>query len=43
MKTVIIYESVYGNTQLVADELAGVAREHGEVVVVRAEDAGADA
>ena len=41
MKTVIIYESMYGNTQLVADELAAVAREHGEVVLVRAEDAGA--
>jgi hypothetical protein len=41
MRTVIIYESVYGSTQLVADELADVAREHGEVVVVRAEDADA--
>jgi len=41
MKTVIIYESMYGNTKLVADELADVAREHGEVVLVRAEDAGA--
>jgi len=42
MKTVIIYESVYGNTQLVADELAAVAREHGEVEVVPAEEAGPD-
>ena len=41
MKTVIIYESVYGNTQLEAEELAGVAREHGDVDLVRAEEAGA--
>ena len=43
MRTVIIYESVYGNTLLVAEELAGVARSHGEVVLLRAEDAGPDA
>ena len=43
MKTVIIFESMYGTTQLVADELAAVARQHGEVAVVRAEDAGSDA
>ncbi len=41
MKTVIIYESVYGNTQLVADELADVARHHGEVTVVEADHAAA--
>jgi len=29
------------NTQLVAEELAGVAREHGDVDLVRAEEAGA--
>ena len=42
MKTVIIYESLYGNTRRVADELAGVARQHGEVAVVAAEEAGPD-
>jgi hypothetical protein len=41
-KTVIIYESVYGSTHLVADELAAVAREHGEVEVVPAGQAGPD-
>jgi len=41
MRTVIIYESVTGCTHLVADELAAVAREHGDVEVVRVEDAGA--
>ena len=41
MKTVIIYESVYGNTLLVAEELAAVAREHGDVDLVRAEEADA--
>jgi hypothetical protein len=43
MKTVIICESVYGNTRLVADRLAAVARQHGEAVVVPAEEAGTDA
>ncbi len=41
MKTVIIYESLYGNTRRVAEELAQVAREHGEVDMVAAEEAGA--
>jgi hypothetical protein len=43
MKTVIIYESLFGNTQRVAEEFARVAREHGEVEMVPAEEAGADA
>jgi hypothetical protein len=41
MKTVIIYESVYGTTLLVAEELARVAHEHGDVDLVRAEEADA--
>jgi hypothetical protein len=43
MRTVIIYESCYGNTRRVADELASVARMHGEVAMVPAEEAGPDA
>ena len=39
MKTVVIFESVYGSTRQVAEELAAVARRHGQVDVVRAEDA----
>jgi len=39
MKTVIIYESIYGNTRQVADELAAVAGENGEVHMVPAERA----
>ena len=39
MKTVIIYESIYGNTRRVAEELADVARAHGEVLLVPAADA----
>jgi len=39
MKTVIIYESLYGNTRRVAEELACVARGHGEVEMVPAEEA----
>jgi Flavodoxin len=39
MRTVIIYESTYGNTRQVAEELAEVARAHGEAVLVPAEDA----
>ena len=42
MKTVIIYESVHGNTRRVADELAAVASGYGEVTTAAAEDAGAD-
>ena len=42
MRTVIIYESLYGNTKRVADELARVAREHGPVEVVAAEQASPD-
>ena len=41
MKTVIIFESVYGSTEQVAKELAAVARQHGEAEMVRAEDADA--
>jgi len=40
MRTVIIYESLYGNTLRVAEELASVAREYGEVDLVPAEEAG---
>ena len=42
MRTVIIYESQYGNTRRVAEELEQVAREHGEVELVVAEEAGPD-
>ena len=42
MRTVIIVESHYGATAGVAEELARVARRHGEVEVVRVEDAGPD-
>ena len=41
MKTVVIYESVYGNTEHVAEEFASVARRHGDVDLVRAEEADA--
>ncbi len=40
MRTVIIYESLYGNTEQVAEELARVAREHGTVDLVPVEEAG---
>lgn len=36
MRTVIVYESMYGNTHLVADEIAGVAHAFGEVELVPA-------
>ncbi len=39
MKTVVIFESVYGNTELVAKELVTVARQHGDADMVRAEEA----
>ena len=39
MRTVIIYETLFGNTQRVAEELARVAREHGEVDMVPVEEA----
>ena len=42
MRTVIVYESLFGNTRRVAEELATVAREHGEVDLVAAEEAGPD-
>lgn len=34
MKTVIVYESMYGNTHMVAGEIAGVAGAFGEVALV---------
>jgi hypothetical protein len=43
MKTLIIYESLYGNTQRVAEELARVANDHGEVEMMKAEEAPSDA
>jgi len=43
MRTVIIYESLYGNTQRVAEELARVAHQHGEVEMMAAEEAPPDA
>ena len=39
MRTVIVYESMYGATRTVADELAAVAREHGEVLVLAVSEA----
>ena len=42
MKTVIIYESLYGNTRRVAEELVRVARAEGDVDMVAAEEAGPD-
>lgn len=39
MRTVIIYESIYGNTRQVAEELADVARAHGEALLVSAAEA----
>jgi hypothetical protein len=39
MRTVIIYESIYGNTHQVAEQLADVARSHGDAVLVPAEEA----
>ena len=39
MRTVIIYESLYGNTRRVAEELARVAHGHGDVEMVAAEEA----
>jgi hypothetical protein len=42
MKTVVIYESCYGNTQRVAEELAQAARAFGEVEMVPAGDARPD-
>ena len=43
MRTVIIYESVYGNTRNVAEELAEVARSHGDVELFTPAVAPADA
>jgi hypothetical protein len=41
MKTVIIFESVYGATESVARELVAVARQHGDAEMIRVEDADA--
>jgi hypothetical protein len=43
MRTVIIYESVSGSTRRVAEELARVAAEHGEVRIYPVEEAPPDA
>jgi flavodoxin len=42
MKSLVIYDSKYGNTKLIAEEIAEVLREHGEVNMVRAADANSD-
>jgi Flavodoxin len=43
MKAVVVYESMYGNTHLVADAVAsGLGGAEGDVVVVAVERAGAD-
>ena len=39
MKTVVVYESMYGNTHLVANEIADVADGFGDVVLVPASKA----
>lgn len=39
MRTVIIYESIYGNTRRVAEALGDVARAHGEALLVPAAEA----
>jgi menaquinone-dependent protoporphyrinogen IX oxidase len=39
MKTVVIYESMYGNTHLVADAIAEGLRDTGEVLVVPVDEA----
>jgi Flavodoxin domain len=41
MKSVVIYESIYGNTHLVADAIAAGLREAGDVTVVPVHEAGA--
>jgi hypothetical protein len=42
MKTVVIYESMYGNTHVIAEGVAEAARRHGEVVLVPVSGATAD-
>jgi Flavodoxin domain len=42
MKAVVIYESMYGNTHLIADAIADGLRAHGEVRVVPVAEARAD-
>jgi flavodoxin len=40
MKTLVIYDSQYGNTKLLAEEIARILDECGEVSLLRAADAG---
>lgn len=42
MKTVIVYESMFGNTHLIAEHLADAARRHGEVNLVPVSHARSD-
>jgi hypothetical protein len=42
MKTVVVYESMYGNTHQVAESIGDAARAHGEAVVVPVVDATAE-
>ena len=42
MQTLVVYESLYGNTHAVAEAIAAGLRPHGEVRVVPARNAGAD-
>src|SRR6478735_1788165 len=39
MRAVVVYESMYGNTHVVADAIADGLREHAEVVIVPVRDA----
>jgi flavodoxin len=39
MNSIVIYGSRFGNTQRIAEAIAGVLREHGDVCVVPAEEA----
>ena len=43
MKAVVVYESMYGNTHLIADAIADGLRVHGETIVVPVGDADAGA
>ena len=41
MKAVVIYESMYGNTHLIANAIAEGLRKHGEAIVVPVDEADA--